>query len=115
MVTLEYEEIDPVSRSEAEAIFRSDDPVMIARTLISFGLYDHDWKWVQQHGLRFLSDDNEVVVSAAILSLANTAKANRSIDRDVVVPALQKVANNQRYKGKVQDAIDDIEMFVKRR
>ncbi|HZV07457.1 MAG TPA: hypothetical protein VE999_20400 [Gemmataceae bacterium] len=112
MGTLKYEEIDPVSHSEAEAVFESDDPLRIARTLIAIGLHDHDWEWVQQHGLRFLSNTSEVVVSAAILSLAHTARVNQSIDLDLVVPALQKVATDQRYAGKVQDAIDDIEKFV---
>jgi hypothetical protein len=48
MGTLKYEEIGPVSHGEAETVFRNGDPSIIARTLISIGLHDHDWKWVQQ-------------------------------------------------------------------
>ena len=113
MHALKYEEIGPVSHAEAQASFGSGDVQLIARTLIALGLHDGDWKWVQQQGLRFLSHNSEVVVSAAILSLAHTARVNRSIDKGEVVRALQAIATDPRYAGKVQDALDDIDMYVK--
>lgn len=112
MGSLSYEEIGPVSHAEAEAIFSSGDAEQMAKTLIALGLHDEDWKWVQQRCLQFLTHASQTVVSAAILSLGHTARRNRSIDKDVVVPALQAVANDSRYAGKVQDALDDIEAFA---
>jgi hypothetical protein len=97
-----------VSHTEAGKALSSNDINLIARTLIAIGLYDDDWKWVQDHALRSLTHDSEIVVSAAILSLAHTARVNRSIDKDVVIPALQAAATDSRYAGKVQDAFDDI-------
>lgn len=113
MQHLEYEEIHPVSHAEADEALSSKDPHLIARTLIAMGLHDEDWRWVQSHALTFLFHDNEVVASAAILSLAHSARVNRSIDKDIVIPALQSVATDSRYVGRVQDALDDIEMYVK--
>ncbi|MES2790450.1 MAG: hypothetical protein V4719_12640 [Planctomycetota bacterium] len=113
MSTNKYVELEPVSHAEADNRLSSSDQYLIARTLIVIGLYDEDWRWVQQHALRFLSHDSEIVISAAILSLAHTARVNRSIDKNVIVPALQAVAADPRFIGKVQDAIDDIEMYVK--
>ena len=107
-----YEEIRPQTHIEADDALDSDDPQVIARTLISIGLHDEDWRWVQDRALRYLSHENEVVVSAAILSLAHTARANQSIDKNLVIPALQSVATDSRYTGKVQDALDDIDIFV---
>jgi hypothetical protein len=40
---------------------------------------------------------------------------NRTLDRDIVVTALRDLATDVRYAGKVQDALDDISIFVKRR
>ena len=113
MQHLEYEEILPVSFSDANRDLASNDINLIARTLIAIGMHDDDWRWVQYHGLSFLSHRSELVVSAAILSLAHTARVNRSIDGAVVIPALQAVAADPRFAGKVQDALDDIELYVK--
>lgn len=110
---LEYEEIIPVSHSDADANLTSNDNQLIARTLIAIGLHDDDWRWVQRHALSFLSHKSELVVSAAILSLAHTARVNRSIDKAAVTTALNAVATDARYVGKVQDALDDIEVYVK--
>jgi hypothetical protein len=112
MQKLEYEEIRPMSHAEAEEALAGNDPRSIARTLIAIGLHDEDWPWVQRHALKYLPHESEVVVSAAILSLAHTARVNRAIDKDLVIPALQSIANDSRYTGKAQDAMDDIDMFV---
>ena len=112
MGELEYEEIDSVSHAEADVALRGSDYRLIARIMIVLGLYDDDWLWVQQRALPLLSHDSEIVVSSAILALAHTARVNRSIDKGVVIPALQLVAADPRYTGKVQDAIDDIDIYV---
>jgi len=113
--SLKYEEMNSVSHADAERVFSSADCERIARTLVGLGLHDRDWKWVQERCLRFLSNPSELVVSAAILALAHTARVNRTLDRDVVVTALRDLATDIRYAGKVQDALDDISIFVKRR
>lgn len=115
MRDLKYEEIHPMSHAEADEALASDDHHSIGRTLIAIGLHDEDWRWVQHLALKYLFHDSEVVVSAAILSLAHTARVNRSIDKDLVIPALQSIASDSRYTGKAQDALDDIGMFAKDR
>jgi hypothetical protein len=65
-----------------------------------------DWNYtISPRRTYLLSHDSEVVVSAAILSLAHTARVNRSIDKKVVIPALQALATDSRYVGKVQVAV----------
>jgi hypothetical protein len=113
MYTPQYEHIAFVSHADAEAALESGNLELMARTLIALGLHDSDWRWVQQQCLRFLSHSSEIVVSAAVLSLAHTARVNQSIDKDVVVPALQALVADSRYAGKIQDALDDIDVFVK--
>lgn len=113
MSLLKYEEIHSVSHDEAEANLASEDVELMARTLIALGLYDDDWEWVQEQGVKHLGHKNEVVVSAAILSIAHMARTNGKINKSLVLPALIAVAVDKRYEGRVQDAIDDIEMFVK--
>jgi hypothetical protein len=114
MSGLKYEQIGPMSRDEAEAALSSGDYHLMARALISIGLHDMDWQWVQQQAIRFLSHRNEILVSAAILSIAHTARVNQAIDKAIVIPALKAVAaEDAKYAGRVQDALDDIRMSVK--
>ena len=112
MTANKYEALSHTTHSEADGGLSSGDADLVARTLIAISLNDEDWRWVQQHALQFLTHESDLVVSAAILSLGHTAGRNRSIDKHVVIPALQHVATHSRYAGKVQDAIDDIEMYV---
>ena len=113
MHELKYHDIGPVSHAEAEAIFDRGDVKQMATTLVALGLHDHDSTWVQQQCVRFLSHESEAMVSAAIVSLGHTARVNRTINKDVVLPALQSVALDPRFAGKVLDALDDINLFAK--
>jgi hypothetical protein len=112
---LKYEEIGPISHRQAGASFSSGDVERIARTLVALGLHDTDWKWAQQQCLRFLKHSSEVVVSAAIVALGHIARVNRSIDKAVVVSALRTISADPRFTGKAQDALDDIDMYIKDR
>jgi hypothetical protein len=110
---LRYEDIGPVSHIDAEAAFESARPETIATTLIALGLHGDDIQWIQEKCLSYLTHTNQIVVSAAIVSLGHAARANRTIDKQVVVPALRALAGDPRYAGRVQDALDDIETFVR--
>ena len=113
MQSPKYESLSSLSHREAETKLNSSDPEQIATALVALSLHDSDWKWVQQQCLRFLSHESEVVVSAAIVSLGHTARVNRKIDKEIVIQALQSVATDPRYTGKVEDAAGDIAQFVK--
>lgn len=108
-----YEELPVVSHEEAVAIFAEADPKRIAETLVALGLHDADPHWVQEQSLRFLSHSDEVVVSAAILAIGHSARMHRTSGGDTIIQALQAVAADSRYTGKVQDTLDDIETFAK--
>lgn len=114
MQSLTYEDLPPVSREEAEAIFAGTDPGQMAVTLVALGLHAPDPHWVQQQCLRFLSHSDEVVVSAAILAIGHTARIHHTSGGDTIIRALREVAADPRYAGKVQDVLDDIETFGNR-
>jgi hypothetical protein len=107
-----YVQIEPMTHSEAEASFRSDDPRLIERALIAIGLYDTDGEWVQEICLRFLSHADKGVVCAACTSLGHTARVNRHIDRSRVIPALRRLQSNPAFAVHVGDALEDIEFFA---
>ncbi len=109
---MRYEKSVLLTHVEAETIFGNGEPNLIARALIASSLSDTDWQWVQRQALLLLTNDSEIVVSAAIIALAHTARVNQTINLDLVLPALQAVAADTRYRGKVADALDDIQMFV---
>ena len=57
---------------------------------------------------------NTSISVAGGISLAYTARVNGIIDKEMVTSALQKLAHDSRYAGRVQDALDDIERGIDR-
>lgn len=113
MADFAYENVAPLSRRQAIQNLAIGDSRLIATTLIALGLHDSDWRWVQNQCVAYLSHSSEIVVSSAILALAHSARISGAIEKDTVLPALEMLATDSRYVGRVQDAIDDIRVFVK--
>lgn len=109
---LQYEEIHPISRADAEAAFASGDGRKINLALIGLGLYDPDWEWVQTRAARFFSNADEIVVCGAILCVAHSARLAGRAETTTVLPALLELHADPRYTGRVQDALDDIGIFT---
>ena len=110
---MHYEKIVPVSRQEAEVAFHSGTVEEIAKALLSVTFYDADWQWVQSHCLKFLESHDKDVRAIAATCLGHLARIHKTIDIATVIPALQAHLLDPDVAGRVSDALDDIEMFVR--
>jgi hypothetical protein len=110
-----YQSVQPISRSEAERIFAGNDEHEICNALVGVAFYDSDWKWVQDQCLRFL-DTPDIAIgirSLAATCLGHLARIHKTIDLNKVIPVLESLLNEPNM-GTAGDALDDIEMFVKK-
>lgn len=107
-----YEKIEPISRGEAEMALQGVDPEKTVLALLSLAHYDLDWQWVQERCLNSLGSSLPDVRMAAITCLGHLARIHRQIDRDRVLPALNHLRSNPDLVGKIDDAIEDIELFT---
>jgi hypothetical protein len=107
-----YEELQPISRDEAERALSSDDPDAICRALVRAALFDEDWTWVEQWCLRMAGDARPQVRGCAVTSLGHLARTHGVLHLEDVVPVLENLAADPDMGGRAEDALGDIRMFT---
>lgn len=103
---------EPMNREAICTIFSSGTKSEICEALLSMALYDANWKWSQDQCLNFLDDSNLNVRCLAALCLGHIARIHGHLDRELVVKALKKHLHDEDMSGTIQDALDDIQMFL---
>jgi len=111
-VSLLYQ--DPsVSHDEAVRLLASDVDANVIAALISIGLNEENRIWAQSICLKYLVSENESVTASAITALGHIARRHGEVDRETVLPALEKVKHKfPSLDGVVEDTLDDIDVFT---
>ena len=110
---MKYESILPVGKEEAEKAFRSNSPEEIVHALLSVTENAADGEWVEARCLGFLDSPLPDVRNAAITCLGHLARIHRTLNKSKVLAALQQKLADPECAGRAEDAIEDIEMFIK--
>jgi hypothetical protein len=108
-----YSDIPPISRNEARAAFRTGDESAIIAALLSLTFHDPDWRWVQDQLLQFAKHRNSSIRSLAGLCFGHLARIHRALDLEVVLPVHRELASDPETRGQAEDALSDIEIFVR--
>jgi hypothetical protein len=109
---MRYEEVKPVSRDEAEVALSSGSPDALSRTLLSMAYHDDDWRWVQDTCITFTNHPDPEVSALAVTCLGHLARIHGVLDTDKVLPVLEKLRKDPKIAGRVDDALDDIKMYL---
>tara|TARA_Y100000766_G_C18360999_1_gene344089 strand:- start:107 stop:457 length:351 start_codon:yes stop_codon:yes gene_type:complete len=81
---------------------------------LSLGIYCTNWKFAQDICLTLSKNENEEISSNAILGLAYLARTQKKLQKELVMPILlEGLKKHSKYLGKIEDAISDIEIFLK--
>ncbi|UGT69599.1 hypothetical protein LTT66_05240 [Nocardia gipuzkoensis] len=107
-----YQRLDPIERNEAIALLESGEGQVVAETILRLALHDPDAAWVTERALALTDSPDDDVRNSASTALGHIARIHRSIDRDRVVPALQRLLDDPKTAGRADDALDDIAMFA---
>lgn len=107
----DFSAVDPISKSEAMQAIASGVPTEMCKALVSIAFHESDWRWAQARCLELLGSDDPSIGGLAATCLGHIARVRGKIDKDVVLPALQARRADPNIGGRVEDAIDDIEMF----
>jgi len=100
-----------MTREEAESAFASGDSEEIAFALVNVAFHDPDWRWVQEKCLGLAQNDIAAVRQIAVTCLGHVARIHRELDLERVLPVLNKLSRDSEVH--VEDALDDIRMFMK--
>jgi hypothetical protein len=81
---------------------------------LALGWHWPDWEYAQAICLRLTDHGDPAIRANACLGLAYIAQTKRQLERQRVEPVLlRELAGPQPFSGRVQDAIDDINTFLK--
>src|SRR5262245_27843779 len=109
---MQYEEIDSISRSDAMDALGSANPKDICKAFVRLAFHDPDLRWVQSLCIELTEHSIVEVQSTAILCLGHLARIHRALDMERVVPLLIELRKNPLLSSRVDDAMDDIEIFL---
>lgn len=112
---MKYKAEGRTSWERASEVFASGDVGEISAALVAVALNDSNWRWVQNRCLEFLNNDNFEIRGVAATCLGHIARIHGRLDEDKVMPALRERLNDQAISGRIEDAIEDIGMFLRNR
>jgi len=84
----------------------------ICQTLVGIAFNEPDWKEAQELFLEFLEHEDANIRGVSATCLGHLARIHRQLDKEKVVSALNKHANEPKISGQVADALDDIALFL---
>lgn len=109
---VQYEEPVLMSHEDAERALQSTNPEETCAALLSIALHDPDWRWAQEQCLRCLQHASEQVRALAPTCLGHVARIHGHLDMERVLPVLTEFRRHPALAGRVEDALDDIVMFL---
>ena len=103
-----------LSLTELESLLKSDNEQELIEALMYAVFNIDEPRWIQEkcHELIY-SDKSLNIKGLAITCLGHVARIHGTIDKNITIPLLIKLSKDQNLSGRVSDALDDIEQFVK--
>lgn len=80
--------------------------------ILSIAIYSNDWKKSQDTCLKFLWNSDTDISAVAATCIGHIARIHRNIDR-IAFDALVERAKSDDRIDTIQDALDDISIYVK--
>ena len=110
---MQHREVQERDRHEIELLLRSPEKLDRLDALLSATYYDSDWRWVQNRCLDFLSHAEYEERGLAATCLGHLARIHKRLDTELVLSRLAPLRNDPLIGSSVQDALDDIRLFLK--
>jgi len=101
------------SREQELSLLQSDKNEISTRALLAITFNDTDWQWAQDLCLDLINHTNNNISYLAVTCLGHIARIHGKIDKEKVFDAFQLKMSDKEIVGRIEDAISDINMFVK--
>ena len=109
---MRYHDVPPLPRKEAEVILASGSENQVIEALLSIAFHDPDRRWVEEQCLRFARHPSGAIRGTAVGCLGHSARIHGALDTQAVVPLLKDLSADAEIRGRVEDALDDIAMYL---
>jgi hypothetical protein len=101
-------------REEIEELLATGGAEDLAILGFAVGEFYPEWQYAQSVCLRLAEHESALVRANACLGLACIARTKGELDKRLVKPVLLRELRTQsEFRGSVEDAIDDIDQFLK--
>lgn len=95
-----------------ELLHKSTDIKIISDTLLYVTFNVDDVDWIEDCCLSLINCDNDDISGLAITCLGHVARIHSKINKEKVIPVLMNKKSNHNLIGRIEDAMDDINMFA---
>ena len=112
---MEYQDPKPMSRDVAERELSAKESIRVCDALVSLAFHEPDWRWVQSKCIELVSHHTSEVRGLAVTCFGHLARIHGRLDLDLVTPILDRLKGDAEIGGRVQDALDDIELYIDER
>ena len=106
------ENLKKPNRNNILSIINQGNTEDICNALIWIVFNENDWKWCQDLCLTLLRNNNSEISGLAATCFGHIARIHRELDKNLVVKELKSNLLNPNITGQVQDALDDVEMYL---
>lgn len=97
-----------------EILLLDEDMEFCCKLLLKITFNCDDWKCIQDICIEIINSNKEENICAlAVTCLGHLARIHRVIEKDKVLSIFNDNKENPNLSGVIENAIDDIEMFVK--
>ncbi len=102
------------SKEELEVLLRSTDSNVVIDALMYLCFNINDPDWIQDKCVDAIENGiNEDIRGLGITCIGHVARMYAKVDKEKVIPVLESKLKDDSLSGRAQDALDDIDTFVK--
>lgn len=102
------------SKEELEVLLKSTDSNVVIDALMYLCFNINDPDWIQDKCIDAIENGmNEDIRGLGITCVGHVARMYAKIDTEKVIPVLESKLKDGSLSGRAQDALDDIDTFVK--
>ena len=102
------------SKDELEVLLKSSDSnaVIDALMYLCFNISDPDW--IQEKCIEAIENGaNDDIRGLGVTCIGHVARMYAKVNKEKIMPVLERKLHDESLSGRVQDALDDIDTFVK--
>lgn len=110
---MKYEEMPPIQRDLATVELASGDPERVSRALVQLAFHESDRVWLEDVIAAHLSAPDPWIRGLAATCAGHVARIHRDLDVVRLVPLIERLGDDPDTVGRMEDALDDIAMFVR--
>ena len=107
-----YVAIGSMSEEELRGAMTSGDTAAISNAVLSESLHSDDVTLAVQYCLAALNSPHAAVIRAGVIGLTHVARRHRTFGGARVLPLLESLKANDEFTSLVEDAIEDIDIFI---